>query len=264
MESPAALYTTEEADAPPTVAPSSVTPLVQVIKRTLDLTLALIGLALTVPLYPLIMLAIVLDSRGPVFYRQRRAGRLIGGGTQGRALLFDEFAIIKFRTMRADAESTTGAVLAREGDPRVSRVGRFLRRTRIDELPQFWNVLFGHMSVVGPRPERPELLTNLALAIPFFEERMRGVKPGITGLAQIELSYTGRPHAGSEVAGFVDTLTNPYKLPDAEGALADDMRVKLLYDLAYCAAFENVWSFLRMELRIMLLTPLVMLRGSGR
>jgi lipopolysaccharide/colanic/teichoic acid biosynthesis glycosyltransferase len=264
MESPAALYAAEEAAAQPTVSVSSVAPVIQVIKRTLDLGLALIGLALTVPFYPLIMLAIVLDSPGPVFYRQRRAGRLVGRGVQGRSLQFDDFAIIKFRTMRADAERATGAVLAREGDPRVSRVGRFLRRTRIDELPQFWNVLFGHMSVVGPRPERPELLTNLALAIPFFEERMRGVKPGITGLAQIELGYTGRPLAGSEVAGFVDSLTNPYKMPDAEGALADDMRVKLLYDLAYCAALESVGSFLRMELRIMLLTPLVMLRGSGR
>src|SRR3954469_4310357 len=93
MESPAALYTTDEADAQPTVASSSVTPSVQLIKRTLDVVLALIGLALTVPFYPLIMLAILLDSRGPVFYRQRRAGRLIGRGAQGRELQFDDFAI---------------------------------------------------------------------------------------------------------------------------------------------------------------------------
>ena len=102
--------------------------------------------------------------------------------------------MLKFRTMQPDAEKTTGAVLATKDDPRITRVGRLLRRTRLDELPQFWNVLRGDMSLVGPRPERPELLNNLALAIPFFEERMRNVKPGITGLAQISLGYT-RPRA---------------------------------------------------------------------
>ena len=138
--------------------------------------------------------------------------------------------------MRVDAEKLTGAILAQENDPRITRVGRFLRKTRLDELPQFWNVLKGEMSLVGPRPERPELLVNLALAIPFFEERMRDIKPGITGLAQISLGYTGRAPEHSEVAAFEATLTNPFGLEEAEGAEADDMRMKLLFDLAYSAA----------------------------
>ena len=103
----------------------------------------------------------------------------------------------KFRTMRADAEKLTGAVLAQRGRSAHHGVGRFLRKTRLDELPQLWNVLRGDMSLVGPRPERPELARNLAMAIPFFEERMRDVKPGITGLAQVSLGYTGRAPDGS-------------------------------------------------------------------
>jgi lipopolysaccharide/colanic/teichoic acid biosynthesis glycosyltransferase len=155
-------------------------------------------------------------------------------------------------------------VLASEADPRVTRVGRFLRKTRLDELPQLWNVLRGDMSLVGPRPERPELFENLALAIPFFEERMRDVRPGITGLAQISLGYTGRPPAGSEIAKVGDALVNPFGLPEAEGALADDMRLKLLFDLAYVSALEKFWTFLMFELSIIVKTPLVMLRGIGR
>ena len=117
--------------------------------------------------------------------------------------------MLKFRTMRPDAEKTTGAVLAQQDDPRITRVGRVLRRTRIDELPQFWNVLRGDMSLVGPRPERPELLNNLALAIPFFEERMRNVKPGITGLAQIILGYSGAAPDGSPITAFKAAADQP-------------------------------------------------------
>jgi lipopolysaccharide/colanic/teichoic acid biosynthesis glycosyltransferase len=210
------------------------------------------------------MVAIVADSWGPVFYRQKRAGRLLSTGGHGRDLQFEEFWMVKFRTMRPDAEKGTGAVLAGEKDPRISRIGRFLRKTRIDELPQFLNVLRGEMSIVGPRPERPELLENLALAIPYFEERMRGVKPGITGLAQVALGYTGRPKSGSAVDPFLETLTNPFKVDGADGSLADDMRMKLLYDLAYCASLEDLPTFLRTELSIILRTPLVMIRGAGR
>jgi lipopolysaccharide/colanic/teichoic acid biosynthesis glycosyltransferase len=241
-----------------------VTSPVQLAKRGIDIVLSVVGLTTTVPLYPFIMAAILIDSPGPIFYRQRRAGRLLGTGGHGRNLQFEEFWMIKFRTMRRDAERQTGAVLATDNDPRVSRVGKFLRKTRLDELPQFWNVLRGHMSIVGPRPERPELLENLALAIPYFEERMRGVKPGITGLAQVALGYSGRPMNDSEVMSLLPTLTNPFKLPGADGALADDMRMKLLYDLAYCATLEDFGSFMRTELSILLRTPLVMLRGVGR
>ena len=237
---------------------------VHVAKRGIDIVVSLMGLCTTLPFYPVIMAAIAADSPGPIFYKQKRGGRLLGSSGHGRDLRFEEFWMIKFRTMRTDAEKSTGAVLANEQDPRITRVGRFLRRTRLDELPQFFNVLRGEMSIVGPRPERPELLENLALAIPYFEERMRGIKPGITGLAQVALGYTGRPQVDSEVVPFMDSLTNPFKVSEADGALADDMRMKLLYDLAYCASLEDFRTFLRTELSILLRTPLVMLRGLGR
>lgn len=223
------------------------------------------GLAVTLPIWPFIAAAIRLESPGPVFFRQQRAGELLSAGHLGRGpFKFREFELVKFRTMRADAEAKTGAVLASENDPRITKVGNFLRKTRLDELPQLWNVLKGDMSLVGPRPERPELLSNLALAIPYFEERMRRTKPGLTGLAQISLGYTGRPMPGSPAAAFEATLTNPFKVDGAEGALADDMRFKLLHDLAYAASLENFWSYLRMELHVICKTPLIMLKRAGR
>jgi lipopolysaccharide/colanic/teichoic acid biosynthesis glycosyltransferase len=240
-----------------------VTPAVKVAKRAIDVAASTVGLALSIPLYPLIGAAIWLDSPGPLFYRQKRAGELLGTDGPNR-FRFREFEMLKFRTMRPDAERATGAVLASQDDPRVTRVGRVLRRTRLDELPQFWNVLKGDMSLVGPRPERPELLNNLALAIPFFEERMRNVKPGITGLAQISLGYTGRAPDGSPVTQFKAELTNPFKLEGADDSLADDMRLKMLFDLAYSATLEKLTSFLATELAVIAKTPLVMLKGLGR
>ena len=171
--------------------------------------------------------------------------------------------MLKFRSMRPDAEKHTGPVLATAGDARITKVGNFLRRTRLDEVPQFWNVIRGDMSIVGPRPERPELAEQLAMAIPFFEERMRDVKPGITGLAQIFLTYTGKPPPDSVLLPFQGDLTNPFKVDGAEDALADDMRMKMLYDLAYSAATEHLRTFVLMELEILVKTPLVMLRALG-
>ena len=171
--------------------------------------------------------------------------------------------MIKFRSMRPDAERLTGVVVASKDDVRITKVGKFLRKTRLDEIPQFFNVLLGHMSIVGPRPERLELAEQLAMAIPYFEERMRDVKPGITGLAQINLSYTGKPYPDSHLAKFEQDLTNPFKMEGTEDALADHMRMKLLYDLAYSASTEQLSTFLPLELSILFKTPLVMLRALG-
>ena len=234
---------------------------VRILKRTIDIAGALAGLALTAPLFPLVAAAIKLTSRGPLFYRQRRAGELLSSHLG--QLRFSEFDMFKFRTMRVDAERATGPVLATADDPRVTPVGRFLRRTRIDELPQFLNILRGEMSLGGPRPERPELLVNLAMAIPFFEERMRGLRPGITGLAQIHLTYSGRAPAHSEVANCAASLGNPYHIAGAEDSDADGMRLKMLYDMAYAAATESFVSYLSTELSVILKTPLVMIAGLG-
>ena len=232
-------------------------------KRCMDLAFALVGGAMAIWLFPIIALAIYIDSPGPIFYRQRRAGALRTRDTHGRCAFY-EFDMMKFRTMRVNAEKVTGAVLASENDPRVTRVGRFLRKTRLDELPQIWNVLKGEMALIGPRPERPELFENLSLAIPFFEERMRDCKPGITGLAQISLGYSGHAPTGSAASAFEGPLTNPFKLELADGASADDMRMKLLFDLAYVIALEKVSTFIVVEFWIVVKTPWVMARGLGR
>ncbi len=250
---------------------------VRVTKRVVDICGSLVGLAVTGPAMPLIAAAIYLDDRGPIFYKQRRAGSLRDVTEENGVTRyhFHEFHMHKFRTMRTDAESgisaaqkASGATLASKDDPRITRVGRFLRKTRLDELPQFFEVLRGTMSLVGPRPERPELLESLAFAIPFFEERMRDMKPGITGLAQISLGYQGDVPEGSDIATFADDWENPFDLDelddDPERAVADDMRMKLLYDLAYSASLEKWTSYVLMELKIIVMTPWVMIRGAGR
>jgi exopolysaccharide biosynthesis polyprenyl glycosylphosphotransferase len=147
-------------------------------QRALDVAIALVGAVLSAPVVAVAALAVRLESRGPAFYLQERVGR-------------DErpFRIVKLRTMREDAEDATGAVWSQgEGDPRVTRVGRLLRRTRIDELPQFYNVLRGDMSVVGPRPEREPFVTQLKARVPFYGLRF-AVKPGVTGWAQVRYRY---------------------------------------------------------------------------
>jgi len=227
---------------------------IRIVKRMMDVIGAATGLALGAPFMGAIAAAIKATSRGPVIYSQRRAGMIDGEN----GVNFDEFEVYKFRTMVDGAESMTGAVLAEEDDPRVTEVGHFLRRTRLDELPQLVNVLKGDMSLVGPRPERPEMIRTLAMAIPFFEERMRLIKPGITGLAQVELSYTGRMRKGDRLARVKDTLLNPFDLEGVEDSVADDMRTKMLYDFVYSAYLESFWEFFRTDVGILFKTPYVM------
>jgi lipopolysaccharide/colanic/teichoic acid biosynthesis glycosyltransferase len=239
-----------------------VTPAVRLIKRSFDIVSGAVGLAVAAPIAACVAVAIKLDSPGPLFYKQRRAGMLLDESRPGEPQ-FAEFNMYKFRTMKVDAEKHTGAVLAQKDDPRITKVGKFLRKSRLDELPQLWHVLAGQMSLIGPRPERPELLRNLAHAIPFFEERMRFVKPGLTGLAQVSLDYAGNPREDSEIIAFREALTNPFKLPEADGSEADGMRMKMLYDLAYGASLEDLTTFAITELTVLAKTPLVMLRGMG-
>ncbi|HEX8730136.1 MAG TPA: sugar transferase [Ktedonobacterales bacterium] len=146
-------------------------------KRVMDIILAVIGLTIFVVLSPLLALIIVLDSRGPMFYTQTRLG--LGG---------KPFRIVKLRSMVVDAEHGVGPQWAQDNDTRITRVGKFLRRSRIDEVPQLINVLRGEMSIIGPRPERPEFVETLARDIPYYRARL-AVKPGLTGWAQVRYRY---------------------------------------------------------------------------
>ena len=147
------------------------------IKRTFDCALSGVGLIVSAPLWALLALAIKLEDGGSIFFRQERVG------LDGRV-----FDALKFRSMVPDAEARTGPVQATENDPRVTPIGNFLRKTRLDELPQLWNVLKGEMSLVGPRPERPVFIEQLSAVIPNYVDRL-GLKPGLTGLAQVINGY---------------------------------------------------------------------------
>ena len=148
------------------------------VRRVLNAGLAIVGFMLSLPLMLLTAIAVKFDSAGPIFYTQERVGK------NGRT-----FRIIKFRSMRTDAEKN-GAVWATASDPRVTRVGRIIRKLRLDELPQFINVIRGDMNFVGPRPERPVFVEQLEKEIPYYSQRHL-VKPGLTGWAQIKYSYGG-------------------------------------------------------------------------
>ena len=194
---------------------------IRLIKRVTDVVLSAAGIILVLPFFPLLALAIRLDSKGPIFFRQVRVGERE-----------KNFLLFKFRTMRVDAESGTGAVWAQEKDPRVTRVGNFFRKSRIDEIPQLFNVLMGDMSLIGPRPERPEFIEQLKKVIPYYSER-HFVKPGVTGWAQVRYPY---------------------------GASVEDALEKLRYDLYY---IKNLT--LTFDIMIILETiKVVLFRRGGR
>ncbi len=191
----------------------------QVAKRLFDVAASTLLLIVTAPIILLFAILVKLESRGPAFYRQERVG-----------LFGQNYNVIKLRSMRQDAEVEGKAIWASKGDPRITRVGRFIRKVRIDELPQTWNVLKGEMSFVGPRPERPEFVADLESQLSYYAERHM-VKPGITGWAQINYPY---------------------------GASIDDARHKLEYDLYYA---KNYTPFL--DLLILLQTIRVVLWPDG-
>ena len=191
----------------------------KVAKRIFDIVASVAVLVAALPLVLIALIAVKADSRGPAFYRQTRVG-----------LYGVPYRIVKLRTMRTDAEAAGAAVWAAENDPRITRVGHFLRQTRIDELPQLWNIFKGEMSFVGPRPERPEFVAKLEAQIPFYAERHM-VKPGLTGWAQVNYPY---------------------------GASVDDARAKLEYDLYYA---KNYTPFL--DIVILLQTLRVVLWPEG-
>lgn len=201
------------------VFPALMTPTGKIVKRIMDIVVSILFLIVGLPLMALIGIVIRLNSKGPALYLQRRVGY------RGR-----EFTLFKFRTMRTDAEKETGAVWATPDDPRVTGIGRFMRSTRLDELPQFLNVLMGNMSLVGPRPERRVFVDEFSKKIPFYTRRMN-VKPGITGWAQIRRGY--------------DTSL-------------DDVREKLQYDLFY---LENM--SISLDIKILLNTFWVMITAKG-
>jgi len=199
-------------------------------KRLFDICAAGVGLLLVLPLFPLIALAIKLESKGPVFFRQLRIGQALPGRT-------DVFMMIKFRTMANDAETQSGPVLAQKNDARITRVGKFLRKTRLDELPQFINVLRGEMALIGPRPERPSFCNRLEKQIPYFTDRTYGLKPGITGLSQIHQGYD---------------------------ECLEDVKNKLGYDLSYTLSLTSLASWLKADLAIVFGTIKVMVLGRGQ
>jgi lipopolysaccharide/colanic/teichoic acid biosynthesis glycosyltransferase len=222
----------------------------------MDIVFSVVLLVLFAPAMLIIAAAVMLTSEGPILYRQKRTGALSARGSECSV-----FTVYKFRTMCKDAEAKTGVVLSQVNDYRVTSIGAFLRKTRLDELPQFFNVLMGDMSIVGPRPERPELMGPLSSSVPFFEERLRFVKPGITGLAQIKLNYDGHLPKNSELAPLKYSLVNPYKMSGMENSVADGMRLKMLYDMSYAMSLERFGSFLISDLSIIFKTPYVMFFG---
>lgn len=217
------------------------------LKRTMDIIGAIVGLILTLPVWLLVPIIIKFDSPGPVFYSQVRVGlnrRKKDRRVLNKVGVSDQrdrdrrrenysgklFKVYKFRTMVNDAEKSTGAVWATKNDSRITRFGNFMRKTRIDEIPQFINVLKGEMALVGPRPERPEFVENLSQKVDNYLDRLE-VKPGLTGLAQVENGYD------SSVSSVVN---------------------KVRYDLRYIEN-RSIW----LDIKILFKTVYVVLTGKG-
>ena len=207
-------------------------------KRLFDIVVATTALILLLPVFAIVAIAVRLDSRGPALYAQERVGldrrrgqgaTPIRGNRRKKASYGRPFTIYKFRSMVSDAEKHTGPVWAKQRDPRCTRIGAFLRLSHLDELPQLFNVLRGEMSMVGPRPERPQLFGNLVAQIPEYALRVRTL-PGITGVAQIK-------------NGYDDSLQSAAR--------------KVQYDLYY---MRN--GSVLMDVKIMFATALVLLKGK--
>ena len=202
------------------VMPELMPPWEHAVKRALDFTVALVVVVIGFPLWVLVAIAIKFDSKGPIFYKQDRVGR------DGKV-----FKMVKFRSMDELAEAESGPVWANKRDPRITRVGKWLRKLRLDEIPQLLNILEGDMSLVGPRPERPFFVEKFTREVPLYNRRLK-VRPGLTGWAQVKHKYD-------------ETI--------------DDVKKKVQYDLFY---IENM--SLRMDFKIILRTIAVVLRGKGQ
>jgi exopolysaccharide biosynthesis polyprenyl glycosylphosphotransferase len=189
------------------------------LKRLMDILISLLLLIISSPILIIVSVAIKIDSEGPVLFKQERLGQ------NGKP-----FKVLKFRSMIKDAEKYTGPVWSQKDDPRVTRMGKFVRKARIDEIPQMINVLKGEMSLVGPRPEREFFVEKLSKEIPYYKRRLK-VRPGVTGWAQIKHKYD-------------ETI--------------EDVKIKLRYDLFY---IENM--SIRMDFKILLRTVYVVLFGKG-
>ena len=209
---------------------SFVKPNIMIIKRCMDLIFSIVCLIITLPLLIVIAVLIKLTSKGDVLYVQQRVGKMNGDNIK-------IFNMIKFRTMVTDAEASSGAVWATSNDNRLTAIGKILRKVRLDELPQFINVIKGDMSLIGPRPERPEIVIDLDKKIPFYSERTYEMTPGITGLAQVYQGY--------------DTCL-------------DDVKTKIGYDFAYSLSLTNVHTWLLMDLKIIFKTIAIMILGRGQ
>ena len=207
----------------------TINPTIKFCKRVIELGVATILLIGFAPLLLIFALIVKMDSSGPVLFTQQRIGF-------SNELFVEFFTIYKLRTMVIDAEKHRGAVLATANDARITKIGHFLRKSRFDELPQLYNVLRGDMSLIGPRPERPEFYLQLENDIPFFAERTFLVQPGITGLAQVNQGY--------------DTCL-------------EDVRTKVGYDHRYALALFCPLDWIIMDIHIAMKTIIVMIAGRG-